>query len=227
MRLRHLLQRLRPPGDASAGAADAHAPPAAGMPDDAGGDLGFFAAGSAHRGGEAAVVDWAMRAADIDARPIDPARGAELLRRAWGDGSHEAMSSLDASAIGRMARFTAFVRVSAGQAVVRQDEHANFMVVPLSGSIVVERLQPWGERLRLAQARPGDLLGEMSLLDSGIRFSACTTLTDCDLAVLGADGLDAMMGAEPETAARLVGLIARKLSLRLRAVSARLSTGQT
>jgi len=41
----------------------------------------------------------------------------------------------------------------------------------------VDRVQPWGEHLRLAETRPGDILGEMSLLDSGIRFSACTTLT--------------------------------------------------
>ncbi len=226
MRLRHLLQRLRTPAPAPPDAPAAFPAHAAGMPD-ADPDLGFFATGSAHRGGEAAVVDWTARAAEIGARPLDTARGAGLLRRTWTDGSHGAMSAFDAAAIGRMARFFAFAQVPPGQAVVRQDEYANFMVVPLSGSIAVERLQPWGERLRLAQARPGDLLGEMSLLDSGIRFSACTTLTDCDLAVLGADGLDAMMGAEPETAARLVGLIARKLSLRLRAVSARLSTGQT
>jgi CRP/FNR family cyclic AMP-dependent transcriptional regulator len=77
--------------------------------------------------------------------------------------------------------------------VIRQDEYGNFMVVLLTGTIAVDRVQPWGEQLRLAETRPGDILGEMSLLDSGIRFSACTTLTDCEIAVLSADAMDDMM----------------------------------
>ena len=51
------------------------------------------------------------------------------------------------------------------------------LVIVLDGTIAVDRVQPWGERLRLAEARPGDILGEMSLLDSGMRFSVCTSLT--------------------------------------------------
>jgi hypothetical protein len=65
----------------------------------------------------------------------------------------------------------------------------------------------------------------MSLLDSGIR-SACTTLTDCEVAVLSAEAMDDMMTKDPQLAASLVALLARKLSLRLRVVSARLSENQ-
>jgi CRP-like cAMP-binding protein len=48
-------------------------------------------------------------------------------------------------------------------------------------------------------------------------------LTDCEIAVLPADGLDEMMGSDPRLAAALIALLARKLSLRLRAVNARLT----
>ena len=70
------------------------------------------------------------------------------------------------------------------------------------------------------------MLGEMSLLDSGIRFSTCTTLSECEIAVLSADALDDMMIQDPALAASLVALLARKLSLRLRVVSTRLSDNQ-
>ena len=82
---------------------------------------------------------------------------------------------------------------------------------------------PWGDRLHLTEARPGDILGEMSLLDSGMRFAVCTSLTDCEIAVLSAQALDEMMAADPALAAGLVALLARKLSRRLRVVGARLS----
>ena len=116
-----------------------------------------------------------------------------------------------------------FATVPPDRDIIRQDEYGNFMVVLLSGSVAVDRVQPWGERLRLAETRPGEILGEMSLLDSGIRFSACTTMGNCEIGVLTAEGMDNMMAANPHLAASLIALLARKLSLRLRVVSARLS----
>ena len=63
----------------------------------------------------------------------------------------------------------------------------------------------------------------MSLLDSGVRFSVCTSISDCEIAVLNAESLQDMLSADPRAAANLIALLARKLSLRLRVVSARLS----
>jgi CRP-like cAMP-binding protein len=77
--------------------------------------------------------------------------------------------------------------------------------------------------MRLAEAVPGEILGEMSLLDSGMRFSVCTTLSPCEIAILDAQAMDDMLTADPTLAANLIALLARKLSLRLRVVSARLS----
>lgn len=51
-------------------------------------------------------------------------------------------------------------------------------------------------------------------------------ITDCEVAVLNAEGMDEMMDKDPQLAASLIALLARKLSLRLRAVSARLERNQ-
>ena len=116
--------------------------------------------------------------------------------------------------------------MAAGRNVIEQEEHGNFMIVLLSGSVAVDRRQPWGEQMRMAEARPGDILGEMSLLDSGMRFAHCTTLTHCEIGVLDAEALDSMMASDPELAASLIALLARRLSLRLRIVGARVSDRQ-
>jgi CRP/FNR family transcriptional regulator, cyclic AMP receptor protein len=167
------------------------------------------------------LVPWEARAVEIDARRLNAERGTSLLQAVWAKDKY--MSLLDVNAIGALSRYFDFATLAANRDVIRQDEYGNFMVVLLSGSIAVDRIQPWGERLRLAETRPGDILGEMSLLDSGIRFSSCTSMTDCELAILGAEGMDEMMNNDPKLAASLVALLARKLSLRLRVVSARLS----
>ena len=167
------------------------------------------------------LVPWEARANEVGAKRLLAARGSEQLQALWSSDPHMARLGIDA--VSRLERFFDFATLPANRDVIRQDEYGNFMLVLLSGTIAVDREQPWGERLRLTEARPGDLLGEMSLLDSGMRFSVCTSLTDCEIAILSAQALDEMMRADPALAASLIALLARKLSRRLRVVSARLS----
>ena len=170
------------------------------------------------------LVPWEARAGDIGTTALAPSRGIELLQSLWSRDKY--MGRLGADAIGRLEQFFDFAAVRAARDIIRQDEYGNFMIVLLSGSIAVDRRQPWGEQMRMAEARPGDILGEMSLLDSGMRFAHCTTLSECEIGVLGAEALDHMMATDPELAASLVALLARKLSLRLRVVGARVSDRQ-
>ena len=170
------------------------------------------------------LVPWDARANEVGARRLPAARGIAVLQALWARDKY--MSRLGAESVKRLERFFDFALVQADRDVIRQDEYGNFMVVLLSGTIAVDRVQPWGERLRLTEARPGDILGEMSLLDSGRRFSLCATLTECEIAVLGTQAMDEMMDSEPQLAAALVALLARKLSTRLRVVGARLSDRQ-
>ena len=167
-----------------------------------------------------ALVPWEARANEVGAKRMPAGCGSKLLEQLWHADSH--MARLGPGAVGRLEKSFDFAVVPANRDVIRQDEYGNFMLVLLSGSITVDREQPWGERLHLTEARPGDILGEMSLLDSGQRFSMCTSLTDCEIAVLGAQALDEMMTTDPVLTASLIALLARKLSHRMRAVSARL-----
>ena len=167
------------------------------------------------------LVPWEARAVEVDAKRLGPDRGNKMLQSLWAKDKY--MSLLDQDAIRSLQKYFDFATVQANRDVIRQDEYGNFMLVLLSGAIAVDRVQPWGERLRLAETRPGEILGEMSLLDSGIRFSSCSTLSECDVAILSAEGMDDMVSTDPTLAANLIALLARKLSLRLRVVSARLS----
>ena len=167
------------------------------------------------------LIPWDARANEVGAKRLSATRGNKLLQALWTQDKY--MARLTTDALPRLEHFFEFASVPANRDIIRQDEYGNFMVVLLSGSIAVDRLQPWGERLRLTEARPGDILGEMSLLDSGKRFSICASLTECEIAVLDAQALDEMTSADPALAAGLIALLARKLSLRLRLVSARLT----
>lgn len=170
--------------------------------------------------GSDTVVSWAQRGAEVGAQPFDAAIGKALFTKLWGADKH--LAALDDADLSRLSEFLQYVKLPSNQEVVKQDEQGDYMVVVLEGTLAVDRLQPWGGRARLAEARVGDMLGEMSLLDAGARFSACTTLTACTLAVLDAQALDRLMAEEPRLAAALLASLARRLSLSLRQVSARL-----
>lgn len=182
----------------------------------------YFSGGfDAHDVDVAQLVPWKVRATSLMAQELSSSEGVRLLQRLWARDRH--MGLLDPAGVFLMERFFSFARVPADQELIRQGEYGSFMLVLLGGTIAVDRVQPTGERVHIADTKPGDILGEMSLLDSGVRFSACKTVTECQVGVLTAESMDAMIAAEPETAASLVTLLARKLSLRLRVVSARLS----
>lgn len=193
----------------------------AGKPTEDHTDSVLFSTAFAGQGVDASMlVPWEARAVEVGAKRMPSTRGGKLLQTLWAQDKY--MAQLDTNAVARMERFFEFAAIPASRDVIRQEEYGNFMVVLLTGTIAVDRIQPWGEHLRLAETRPGDILGEMSLLDSGIRFSACTTLTECEIAVLSAEAMDDMVSSDPQLAASLIALLARKLSLRLRVVSARL-----
>ncbi|MBI2772514.1 MAG: cyclic nucleotide-binding domain-containing protein [Burkholderiales bacterium] len=185
----------------------------------------FFTTAFADQGVDPSMlIPWEARANEVAAKRMSKSRGIGLLQALWAKDKY--MSRLDAPSTQRLEKFFDFATVSADRDIIRQDEYGNFMIVLLTGTIAVDRVQPWGEQMRLTEARPGDILGEMSLLDSGMRFSMCTSLAECEIAVLGAEGMDQMMNEAPQLAASLIALLARKLSLRLRVVGARLSDRQ-
>jgi CRP/FNR family cyclic AMP-dependent transcriptional regulator len=164
---------------------------------------------------------WAVRARELEVRPFDAALGAELLVRLWG--ADRFVAALSVSELTRLSEYLHFVRVAADKEVIGQNEQGDFMIVVLEGTVLVDRVQSQGGRVRLAEAHEGEVLGEMSLLDSGARFSSCTTLTACTLAVIDSHGLDELTQYEPRLGLAVMGSLSRRLSLRLRQVSSRLS----
>ncbi|MEY4427577.1 MAG: hypothetical protein RLZZ182_266 [Pseudomonadota bacterium] len=167
-----------------------------------------------------ATSAWTARALGVGAHALPADEGLPLLNRAWGsDHFFAALMPAEREQVGRVLEF---VTVPAGRELIHQDEKGDYALIILSGVVAVDRVQPTGERARLAEAREGDVVGEMSLLDAGARFASCLTLTPCRLAVLTGQALDDMAIDDPRIGMALTYSLARRLSLRTRQLSARL-----
>jgi CRP-like cAMP-binding protein len=195
-------------------------------PDTSGGDTvadsSYFSTQFQDRdGADPFLATWAERSIEVGAHPLERSLGEPVFAKLWSADRY--VAALTPVELSRICQYLQFVTVPAGQEVIGQDEQGDYMLIVLEGTLTVDRIQPWGGRARLAEAKPGDMLGEMSLLDAGARFSACTTLTACRLAVIDAQSLDEMISSEPRLGLALLASLSRRLSLRLRQVSARLS----
>lgn len=165
-------------------------------------------------------VSWPERAPQVGAQPLPAAEAAALFVQVWQREPH--VLPLADDELQRLAAWAQVVEVPAGRALIRQDEFGDYLLIVLEGVLLVERTVPGSKSMRLAEARPGDMLGEMSLLDSGSRFSLVTTVGSCRIAVLQAEPFHRLMTEEPRIALALMAALSRRLSLRVRQLSARL-----
>lgn len=168
-----------------------------------------------------AAVSASNRSRLIGNEVCDTPQGMALLHKVWGHDRY--MAQLTPDERGRLAQYLEFVIVPAGREVIAQDTPGDFALIVLEGMVAVDRVQPWGARARLTEARDGDVLGELSLLDAGMRFSACVTLSRCVFAIVTVQCLDNIARHDPRLGMALMASLARRLSLRMRQVSARLS----
>ncbi len=184
-------------------------------------DEGFFATQFMERPDSfRAASAWTARALGVGAHAIDKELGLAAFDKVWG--KDHFLSALDAVEKRKLLDYLDFVTVPAGRELIVQDEKGDYALVLLQGVVAVDRIQPTGVRARLAEARDGDVLGEMSLVDAGARFASCMTLSTCQLAVFTSTALDDMAIEDPRLGMALMASMARRLSLRTRQYGARL-----
>ncbi|MBL8326730.1 MAG: cyclic nucleotide-binding domain-containing protein [Rubrivivax sp.] len=73
--------------------------------------------------------------------------------------------------------------------------------------------------LALSVVGPGEIIGEMALLDGAPRAVSCTAVSAVQAAGLSRKGLEELMAEHPVVAAKLVVVLATRIADRLRAVS--------
>ena len=117
-----------------------------------------------------------------------------------------------ATALDDLARRVQVRTRPAGSVVVAQDEPGDAMFVLVSGRSKVVLFGESGRELLLRTLEPGDVFGEMALLDERPRSANVVAIDDVTLLVLDRDALKAHLAAHPQTAMNLLS----ELSARLR-----------
>jgi CRP-like cAMP-binding protein len=99
----------------------------------------------------------------------------------------------------------------AGSLIVAQDEPGDALFVLVSGRARVALFGENGRELTLAELRPGDFFGEMSLLDSRPRSANVVALDDTTALALTREAFHAHLKTHPQTALNLIAELSRRL----------------
>lgn len=103
------------------------------------------------------------------------------------------------------------VGITKGQALFREGEPGDQMYVILDGKVKLGQTSPDGRESLLAVLGPGEMFGELSLFDPGVRASTATALTDAVVLGLSNEQLMPWLAGRPEVAAALLQALARRL----------------
>jgi CRP/FNR family transcriptional regulator, cyclic AMP receptor protein len=110
-------------------------------------------------------------------------------------------------ALQRRARTTRF---STGERLLQQGDAGDKVVVILRGRGKVSYVTREGRELVLRFCGPGELVGELSVIDGRPRLSSVVALEPMEALVLAASEFRSLMEAEPTVAWKLLGMLSRR-----------------
>jgi CRP-like cAMP-binding protein len=131
------------------------------------------------------------------------------------------LSSQVVESIGAHARR---VDVEANEVLLHEGEPAKEMLVVLSGTLEVVKRTADGREARLATLAPGEVAGEMSLIDIQPRSADVRAIGPASVVVLGHGDIATIYREDQKSYTLLVLNIAREISLRLRRLDELLAT---
>lgn len=118
----------------------------------------------------------------------------------------------------RIAALASRVDIDGSALIFQEGEAAREMVVVLAGELEVRKRGRDGGDARIATLRPGDVAGEMALIDIQPRSAAVRATGPASLVVLTHANVAALHRDDPESYTIFIMNIAREISRRLRRV---------
>jgi CRP/FNR family transcriptional regulator len=129
----------------------------------------------------------------------------ELLR------SVPLFSDLEGEELERFSRVAVPRAFPAATRVFHEGDRSDACYIVRSGSFRVTREHSDGRAITLATLGPGDIFGELAMLDGEVRSASVEALLDGELLALPAGEVRALLARHPEITVKLVAALVRRL----------------
>jgi CRP/FNR family cyclic AMP-dependent transcriptional regulator len=128
-------------------------------------------------------------------------------------------ADLEESELERFSRVAVPRSFPAATRVFHEGDHSDACYIVRSGSFRVTREHSDGRAITLATLSPGEVFGELAMLDGEVRSASVEALDDGELLALPAGEVRALLRRHPDTTVKLIAALVR----RLRAANERIS----
>jgi CRP-like cAMP-binding protein len=119
--------------------------------------------------------------------------------------------------------YARFERYRAGYEIYAQGSPGQSMMAVLRGSVKMTGVSPQGQEIVFNTVKPGDLFGEISLLDGAERSSDAVVLTDCEILVLNRRDLLPILERRPDILMILIKILCQEVRQRSEQIETLLS----
>jgi CRP/FNR family transcriptional regulator, cyclic AMP receptor protein len=130
---------------------------------------------------------------------------AALLREA------AVLSTLSEPGLQALAHAAHWRRLARGEALFQQDDEARMVYVVTSGRVAIFLATADGRELVINEIGPGDIFGEMALLQGQKRSASAVARQVSEVVLIHGDAFLATLEQEPRLMRQLLGTLARRL----------------
>jgi CRP/FNR family transcriptional regulator, cyclic AMP receptor protein len=120
-------------------------------------------------------------------------------------------SDLEGEELERFSRVAVPRAFPAATRVFHEGDHSDACYIVSSGSFRVTREHSDGRAITLATLGPGDIFGELAMLDGEVRSASVESLVDGELLALPASEVRALLSRHPEITVKLIAALVRRL----------------
>jgi CRP/FNR family cyclic AMP-dependent transcriptional regulator len=132
-------------------------------------------------------------------------RGRKLLEKCT------LFSSLDDKARREITAFAHSRSFTAGDSICRLGDDADSMMAVVAGTVRISRPTVRGKEIILADLRPGELFGEIALLDGRPRSADAKALTNCELMMLARRDVMPFLERNPAACMKLMEILCARI----------------
>ena len=140
-----------------------------------------------------------------------------MAKRATNDRGHSALkkcvlfASLDERSCNEIAARATSRAFLAGESICRIGDDGDSMMAVLVGTVRISFPTVRGKEIILADLRPGELFGEIALLDGRPRSANATALTNCQLMVLARRDVLSFLKTNPAACMKLMEILCARI----------------
>jgi CRP/FNR family cyclic AMP-dependent transcriptional regulator len=140
----------------------------------------------------------------IDARRLSSSK-LSVLRK------HPIFSDLDSEALDQLCRYAKHTVLKRGATIFSKDDPGNSLYAVILGTVKISISSPDGRNAILNLVGPGELFGEMSVLDGQDRSADATANTNCEIYVIDRRDFLPFVRSQPALSMKFIELLCGRL----------------